>query len=215
MPEALRTAGTDALPRYCDVSLPVPLDQTFTYEMPETLRHRVKPGCRVIVPFGSRKLTGFALRVHSEPPTMETRQALRLVDEEPSLSEDLIALGRWIASYYCAPLGEVLRGMTPLASEVRRTKVYSLTDAGHDAARQMVIAASDEDPQMAVLRLLDTRPVSHTWLMKQVPQADKALKSLLRRGFVEVEDKASERDPMRAPSSRLLVEFSSVVMTSF
>ena len=43
---------------YCDVSLPVPLDQPFTYLLPETLRHRVKPGCRVLVPFGPRKLTG-------------------------------------------------------------------------------------------------------------------------------------------------------------
>ena len=33
--------------RFCDVSLPVPLDQPFTYALPETLRHRVAPGCRV------------------------------------------------------------------------------------------------------------------------------------------------------------------------
>ena len=37
---------------YCDVSLPVPLDNPFTYGMPETLRHRVRPGCRVVAPFG-------------------------------------------------------------------------------------------------------------------------------------------------------------------
>jgi len=35
---------------YCDVSLPVPMDQPFTYALPETLRHRVRPGCRVTVP---------------------------------------------------------------------------------------------------------------------------------------------------------------------
>src|SRR5579864_6570300 len=52
---------------YCDVSLPVPLDQSFTYRMPETLRHRVQPGCRVLVPFGARKLTGMVLRLSDEP----------------------------------------------------------------------------------------------------------------------------------------------------
>ena len=46
--------------RYCDVSLPVPLDRPFTYSLPETLQHRVKPGCRLIVPFGVRKMTGVA-----------------------------------------------------------------------------------------------------------------------------------------------------------
>ena len=48
-------------PEFCDVSLPVPMDQAFTYRLPVTLRHRVKPGCRVLVPFASRKLTGVVL----------------------------------------------------------------------------------------------------------------------------------------------------------
>ena len=42
-------------------------------------------------------------------------EALRLVDEEPVLDAELLSLGRWIAQYYCAPLGEVLRSMTPLS----------------------------------------------------------------------------------------------------
>src|SRR5436305_11513080 len=123
---------------YCDVSLPVPLDQPFTYSLPDTLRHRVKPGSRILVPFGSRKLTGVILQCHDEPPGVETRHALRLLDSEPVLSSELLALGRWIAGYYCAPLGEVLRGMLPLASEIRRGKLYTLTDAGRDAARQLL-----------------------------------------------------------------------------
>ena len=55
-------------PLYIDVSLPVPLDQPFTYALPETLRHRVQAGCRMLVPFGSRKLTGVILRCHSDEP---------------------------------------------------------------------------------------------------------------------------------------------------
>src|SRR5258708_31384968 len=100
--------------RYCDVSLPVPLDQSFTYALPETLRHRVRAGCRVLAPFGSRKLTGVVLRTHSERPPGSTREILRLLDEEPALDEELLKLGRWIFDYYCAPLGETLRAMTPL-----------------------------------------------------------------------------------------------------
>ena len=52
---------------------------------------------------------------------------------------ELLALGRWIAGYYCAPLGDVLRGMLPLAAEIRRGKIWSLTDAGRDAARQLLL----------------------------------------------------------------------------
>src|SRR5580658_5710853 len=128
---------------YCDVSLPVPLDQPFTYLLPETLRLRVQTGCRVLVPFGQRTVAGVVLRVHNEPPSTEPREALRLLDEEPVLDAGLLKLGRWIAEYYCAPLGETLRAMTPLSGEVRRGKVYSLTKAGRDVARQLHLGSGD------------------------------------------------------------------------
>ena len=121
---------------YCDLSLPVPLDQAFTYRLPETLQHRVRRGCRVSAPFGARKLTGVVLRVHGERPAVATREVFRLIDEEPVLSEELLSLGKWIGLYYCAPLGEVLRSMTPLSGETRKGKQYSLTDTGRDAARE-------------------------------------------------------------------------------
>jgi len=192
---------------YCDVSLPVPLDRAFTYALPETLRHRVKPGCRVIVPFGPRKLTGVVLRCHNDPPEAQLREALRLVDAEPALDESLIALGRWIAAYYCAPLGEVLRTMLPLAGEIRAGKIYSLTDSGRDAARQLLLDALPGDPVAAVLRALDGRSLSAAYLAKKLPLADKALRTLERRGFVFAETVRTERDPLRAPSEKLRVEF--------
>src|SRR4051812_15555710 len=101
----------DAL--YCDVSLPVPLEQLFTYGMPESLRHRVQPGCRVMAPLGTRTLAGLVMKTHRDPPRGPARDILRLLDEEPALDEELLNLGRWIAEFYCAPLGETLRAMTP------------------------------------------------------------------------------------------------------
>ena len=101
------TADGAAAPGYCDVSLPVPLDQPFTYRLPETLRHRVRAGCRVLVPFGARKLAGVVLRTHDDPPGSAARDVLRLLDEEPVLDAGLLKLGRWTAGYYCAPLGEI------------------------------------------------------------------------------------------------------------
>ena len=101
-------------------------------------------GCRVFVPFGPRKLTGVVLACHNDRPQGNIRDVLRLVDPEPVILEDMFALGRWISGYYCAPLGEVLRSMLPLASEIRTGKIYSLTEAGRDAACQLLL---DEDPQ--------------------------------------------------------------------
>jgi len=191
---------------YCDVSLPVPVDQLFTYSLPLTLRHRVQTGSRLVVPFGSRTLTGVILRCHDDRPGIATRDALRLIDSSPVLDAELLALGRWIAGYYCAPLGEVLRGMLPLAAEIRKGKVWSLTDAGRDAARQLLLDSAADDPVIQVLRMLEKRPLSAAYLAKALPLADKAIKSLERKGFIVVEQVQTERDPLRAPSERLRVE---------
>src|SRR5579875_565811 len=196
---------------YGDVSLPVPVDQLFTYALPETMRHRVRAGCRVLVPFGSRKLAGVVLRVHDDPPAAPVRQALRLLDEEPALDEALLKLGCWIASYYCAPLGETLRAMTPLSGELRQGRVYSLTPAGRDAARQLFFGGGGEqDAASRILRMLDARQqLSANYLAKKIENAARVLKSLEKRGFIEGEDIAAQRDPLRAAAARLRVEFKS------
>jgi primosomal protein N' (replication factor Y) len=190
---------------YADVALPVPIDQPFTYLLPETLRHRVRTGCRLIVPFGPRKLTGVIVNTHETRPAGPVKEALRLLDEEPVLEDHLISLGRWIAGYYCAPIGEVLRVMTPLGGEIRSTKMYSLTDAGRDAARQLLFGADTEDPTIQVLRLLERRSLSSTYLAKKVADSPKVLRSLLRKNFIELEDVQTDRDPLRSAAERLRV----------
>jgi primosomal protein N' (replication factor Y) len=197
------------LPRFCDVSLPVPLEQAFTYSLPLTLQHRVKAGARVLVPFGTRKLTGVVLRVYDEaadlPHGAPVKDALRLIDAEPVLDGELIALGKWISGYYCAPLGEVLRSMLPLASDIRSGKIYSLTDAGRDASRQMSIASDAEDTVNQVLQMLAARSLAASYIKKKVPLADRILKSLERKGWIAVEEVSHDRDPLRAPAAKLRI----------
>ena len=197
----------ESSPLYCDVSLPVPLDQVFTYLLPETLRHRVQRGSRVLAPFGTRKLAGVVLRTHSDAPSSPARELLRLLEEEPALDDELLNLGNWISGYYCSPLGEVLRAMTPLAGDLRRGKIFSLTKSGRDAARQLHLNETGEDAATEVLRMLDVRALSATYLAQKVQKASVVLRSLEKKGFVEVEDVAAERDPLRASAARLRAEF--------
>jgi primosomal protein N' (replication factor Y) (superfamily II helicase) len=187
--------------QFCDVSLPVPLDRPFTYSLPLTLRHRVQTGCRVIVPFGARKLTGVVLACYNEKPDGPTKDAFRLVDSEPVITEELMALARWISGYYCAPLGEVLRSMLPLGSEIRSGKIYSLTDAGRDASHQLF----EDDPVTQILRALEHRPLSAAYLKKKFPLADPAIRSLEKKGFISGEQTQDLRDPLRAASENLRV----------
>jgi primosomal protein N' (replication factor Y) len=191
---------------FCDVALPVPLDRLFTYELPLTLQHRVAAGCRVTAPFGTRTLTGVVVKVHNTAPAYETRMVAGLRDEEPVLESDLIELAQWIAEYYCAPVGEVMRGMLPLAGETRRSTLYSLTDKGRDVTRQLIIRP-ESDGSSQILALLDARERSIQFLAGKVENAKTLIRALVKRGWVVADEREAERDPLRAPADRLSTEF--------
>ncbi len=194
---------------FIDVSLPVPLDRPFTYSLPESLRHRAQPGSRVIVPFGARKLTGVILNAHNKMPDIDTRQALKLLDEEPLFEPALLDLARWVASYYCAPLGEVLRTMAPLGGEVRQSKSWALTGSGRDIVRRLLTGDTSTDPAVGLLRALEQRALTETTLERKFGKdARKLIQSLARKRLIEAERNLAERDPLRASATRLRVEFS-------
>ncbi|MBV9222905.1 MAG: primosomal protein N' [Acidobacteriaceae bacterium] len=192
--------------RYCDLALPVPVDRSFTYHLPLTLQHRVRVGCRAWAPFGTRKLTGVVMRAHNDQPPYDTRGVLKLLDDEPVLDAELLKLAHWIADYYCAPLGEVLKGMLPLSGEVRQTKLYSLTSLGQDVVRQLRTDAQT-DTASSILMLLEKRPRSAESLTKELKNSQSTLRTLMKRGWVVLEERQEERDPLRASAERLRAEF--------
>jgi primosomal protein N' (replication factor Y) len=119
------------MPEFCEVALPVPLDHTFTYAVRDG--QFPQRGARVIAPFRNEKLIGVVMAVEEKASTeREIRFLEAVLDEEPLLSEQLLSLAEWIAQYYLAPLGEVLRGMLPLMAEVKRSVCYRITDLGRD-----------------------------------------------------------------------------------
>ncbi|MGD0859168.1 MAG: primosomal protein N' [Terracidiphilus sp.] len=124
------------MPVCCEVALPVPLDRTFTYAVRED--QFPQRGARVIAPFRNEKLIGVVTAVNAKAPAeFEVRYLEVVLDDEPLLGGELLTLADWMAQYYLAPLGEVLRGMLPLMAEVRRTVYYRITGLGRD-----VLAAS-------------------------------------------------------------------------
>jgi primosomal protein N' (replication factor Y) len=97
-----------------DVAVPFPVDKLFTYAVPEALRGRVKRGSRVLVPFGHRRVTGYAIEErHRMPGAVKLKEISALVDEEPLVTEELLDLARWMSAYYVYPLGEVLKAVLP------------------------------------------------------------------------------------------------------
>ena len=128
------------MPEFCDVAVPVPLDMAFTYRVPADAAPVV--GGRVLVPFRQQRMTGIVVELHDRKPSVTIKNILRVLDPTPVLDEQLLRLGRWIADYYLAPLGEVFRTMLPLNAEFKRSIAYRLTEEGQMALHQAGISGS-------------------------------------------------------------------------
>ena len=100
--------------RYVDVILPLPLDGTFTYSIPEGMEEKVVPNMRVLVPLGkSKKYIAMVVDVHSEKPEFTCKPIEAVLDEYPSLLPQQMRLWQWISEYYMAPLGDVFGAAMP------------------------------------------------------------------------------------------------------
>ena len=87
----------------------------------------------MIVPFREKRLSGIVTDLHDRKPSFAAKPILQVLDTAPALTPELMQLGRWIAQYYIAPIGEVLRTMLPLAAEFRRVIGYHITEKGIEA----------------------------------------------------------------------------------
>ena len=199
---------------FCDVALPVPLDQTFTYSV-----NGVTPvvGARVLVPFSGQRLMGVVVRVHEDAPAddFEIKPVQQVLDDAALLPDELMKLAAWIASYYVAPLGEVLRGMLPLAAEVKRHFFYRIAEAGRrvlyegaakGSSRRSKLSAEEQDREYAVLNYLEGGEQAKMSALRSATGANKGLlEGMVRKKWLVREAVAEERDARRLEKVAVLV----------
>jgi primosomal protein N' (replication factor Y) len=101
--------------KFVDVILPLPLPGTFTYSIPEELKGKVFPGCRVVVPFGKKVCyTALVSSTHNTPNNeYEIRPIKELLDETPIIIDKQIKLWEWISKYYMCSLGDIYKAAIP------------------------------------------------------------------------------------------------------
>jgi primosomal protein N' (replication factor Y) len=200
---------------YCDVALPVPLDRAFTYELGEL---RAEVGARVLVPFGGQLLLGVVVGLHDVSPGegVAVKRVQRVMDEVALLPDELMELGKWIAGYYCAPLGEVLRGMMPLTAEVRRQWVYRIAEQGRKvlyegaakgSSRRSRLTVEEQNREYAVLNYLESGEAVKTATIRSATGGNKALlDAMARKKWLVREPLAEVRDARRVEMMAVLEE---------
>ncbi len=168
------------------VALPLPLDQTFTYRVPEALEEDISRGSRVVVPFGRRVETGVVVDRGDEADAERVRDLLDVLDDGAAATDELLRLTRWVADYYVCGWGEVLRTALPTGLDVSTEHRVTRTDAppGDWAVHPKGAPVLDALEKHASLTL--------TALRQRVPHATLALvRRLERDGLVTLDSGTS------------------------
>ncbi|KAA0229852.1 primosomal protein N' [candidate division KSB1 bacterium] len=180
---------------YAEIHFALPLSRGYTYRVPESLDHLALVGSRALVPLGKRVATGFIAcrKAEIDFPTEKLKDVLDILDETPLFDETRMDLAKWVAEYYLASLGEVLRTMLPPGLEkeskqfVRLMRAPSLQELEEMAAR----APRQAEIVQALLGKTGYK-VSHLARNLKYRGVRESLRSLVKHGYVEVAQAAGK-----------------------
>jgi primosomal protein N' (replication factor Y) len=189
---------------YLEVAVALPVRGTFTYRDPRGADgERVPVGTQVVVPFGPRTVTGFVV-AHAAAAPPEGAPAPRdieaVVAGEPAFDAEMIGLCRWVADYYQAPLGEVLRAALPQGEKALAVRAVRLTAHGRlarEAGQRSLLGPGEAGGGDPVLKALAAAggelPLRR--LDRLVTRAAARVAALAADGLVEVGDEVLDRRP--------------------
>ena len=177
---------------FIDVILPIPLKQTFTYEVNKDEDMFLKQGMRVAVPFGKSKLyTGIVYAIHQVAPQgYETKSIDQILDENPIVNEIQIKHWEWMADYYMCTLGEVLRAALPNAFLLESETIITLINKEPKDKFKL------SDQEFLVLEALQVQSSLHINDIRAILDKKNVvsiLQSLLEKGVIGVQEEVYEK----------------------
>ncbi len=177
--------------RIACVALPTPVPRLFDYRIPDSIGE-LKPGQRVEVGFGRRRMVGtvLALQTNTAVPQDKLKSLTRVLDTNACLPEDIIQLLHWCSAYYHHAIGEVVTQAIPArlrqgqAMEYVTESLWRLSQHidPDEAVAQLVRAPK----QRALYQWLQqyAQPASAELLNAQFENWRPSLKALLDKGFI-------------------------------
>jgi primosomal protein N' (replication factor Y) len=172
---------------YADVILPLPVSGLFTYRVQGGSESLAKPGMRVTVQFGRKKIyTAVIRQIHSrKPDEYEVKEILSLLDEEPVISEKQFLLWEWISAYYMCTIGEVFKAAMPLGMKLEsETRVIALEETPPSS-----VLTPSESMIMQVITSHRGIRVSELNKLSDKPDITPVLKSIMDKGFISLEER--------------------------
>src|SRR6266550_1740727 len=151
--------SNQTVPLYAQVAFPVHLSKTFTYRLPPSIQQVARLGSRVVARLGTKPLTGYIvallprLRTGTSLVESEIKEVQELLDVDPPLTAEVLEITRWVADYYAAPWGEVMRAALPAGINATVEQKVSITARGREALSNLE-TSSPAKASTNALRLL-------------------------------------------------------------
>ncbi|MFH1530105.1 MAG: primosomal protein N' [Pseudomonadota bacterium] len=165
------------------------LERRFDYLIPAEMESLVRPGCRVVVPFGHREITGYVLSRSAESAFDGNHKAvLRVLDERPTFSPEMLGFLEWAASYYHVPVGRMLERSIPRELKAQGTDAFEPEKTRRMIRRTDAILPEELKVTPVISRLLEAiaeGPVPWSELRLTTRATRVHLDRLLGAGLVE------------------------------
>ena len=203
--------------KYIQAILPLPLEGTFTYSVPQDLEDKIKVGMRVVVPCGQKKTyTALCVEVTDKKPNIGVKNIkciYSVLDDMPMLLPQQLKLWQWMADYYMCTLGDIYKAALPAGLKAEdgyrpKTETYvGLTEKFHDEMALNIaldMVSRYEKQQKALAGYLelshwaemsgtaipdDIKEITQTELCNVTHCTTPTVKSLVKRGILEIYQK--------------------------
>jgi primosomal protein N' (replication factor Y) len=193
-----QTASTNA-PRYADVAVPVHVNLTFTYQLPESIRNSAQVGARVMVPLGRKLNTGYivglrdGLGADSSLQESAVKEIAELLDTEAIVTPELLDITRWVSDYYAAPWGEVIKAALPPGISANIDQFLSLTVAGAAELANSTTGSADTIKSRLLRLVADESEISLNAAVKVLgkTQAAAGARELERAGLIAISQRST------------------------
>src|ERR1700737_760082 len=187
-------------PNYVRVIIDRAIQRELDYSVPETLADRIGIGSRGRVPFRDKFALATVLATLEKSDAKGIRPIEALVGEAPAISESLLELAKWMSTYYCCPLETVMRSLLPQV--IRRAEVgwkkqlfvQPLANIDSDKIDNLRKRAPRQAELLKAIAKLE-KPMPAAQLLRKTSFDNQTLRTLAKRGLIELREEAVERDP--------------------
>ena len=136
---------------YAKIIVPRPLDETFSYRVPQSLVSDIRVGHRVVVPFGTKRfVTGIVESLSPlKPENVASLKDIEcLLDKEPIVKHPQIKFWHWLADYYMCPVGDVYKAALPAGLKVESE---SVVETNNEISAEVLESLSASDLKLLEL----------------------------------------------------------------